>query len=249
MPIRRRRARASRPPRRRRRRKRNPSGLSSTATALPTTLIYKQQNYADAIAALRTLGRDDHPDVANLIGFSSRKLGRTEDAKVWYETALAADPKHTRTWQYYGMWHLEQGDRAKAEEHLERIRTDLRTGLRGLRVAARRARRKYHVLNRRRRQNANRKFRGRRRRCDRAGLPEIDPRIRAQDIHSEAATVSLPSPVEAAHDTPRSQCAIVIRTARRFRCAASTDDDIGRVACFKRHRRSHPQCRRWRRAR
>jgi tetratricopeptide (TPR) repeat protein len=85
-------------------------------------LIYKQQNYADAIAALRQLGRDDHPDVANLIGFASRKLGRTEDAKVWYEKALAADPKHTRTWQYYGMWHLEQGDRAKAEEHLEKIR-------------------------------------------------------------------------------------------------------------------------------
>ena len=84
-------------------------------------LVYKQQNYADAIVALRALGRDDHPDVANLIGFSSRKLGRTEDAKVWYEKALAADPKHTRTWQYYGMWHLEQGDRAKAEEHLERI--------------------------------------------------------------------------------------------------------------------------------
>jgi tetratricopeptide (TPR) repeat protein len=85
-------------------------------------LIYKQQNYADAIAALRMLGRDDHPDVANLIGFSSRKLGRTEDAKVWYEKALAADPKHTRTWQYYGMWHLEQGDREKAEQYLERIR-------------------------------------------------------------------------------------------------------------------------------
>jgi len=84
-------------------------------------LVYKQRNYADAIDALRALGRDDHPDVANLIGFSSRKLGRTEDAKVWYEKALAADPKHTRTWQYYGLWHLEQGDRAKAEEHLERI--------------------------------------------------------------------------------------------------------------------------------
>ena len=31
------------------------------------------------------------------------------------------DPKHTRTWQYYGMWHLERGDRAKAEQNLERI--------------------------------------------------------------------------------------------------------------------------------
>jgi tetratricopeptide (TPR) repeat protein len=91
-------------------------------------LIYRQQNYSDAIAALRTLARDEHPDVANLIGFASRKLGRTEDAKVWYEKALAADPKHTRTWQYYGMWHLERGDRAKAEDHLKAIEAICGTG-------------------------------------------------------------------------------------------------------------------------
>jgi tetratricopeptide (TPR) repeat protein len=84
-------------------------------------LIYNQQDYAQAIIALRALGRDDHPDVANLIGFASRKLGRTEDARTWYETALAADPNHSRTWQYYGMWHLERGDRAKAEQHLKTI--------------------------------------------------------------------------------------------------------------------------------
>jgi tetratricopeptide (TPR) repeat protein len=84
-------------------------------------LIYKEKDYAAGILALRALDRDDHPDVANLIGFSSRKLGRTDDAKLWYEKALAADPKHTRTWQYYGMWHLEQGNRLKAEDYLDRI--------------------------------------------------------------------------------------------------------------------------------
>lgn len=84
-------------------------------------LIYRRQDYASAIVALSALGRDDHPDVANLIGFASRKLGRTEDAKVWYEKALASDPKHTRTWQYYGMWHLERGERATAENHLRTI--------------------------------------------------------------------------------------------------------------------------------
>ena len=85
-------------------------------------LIYRDRDYAAGIVALKKLGQDEHPDVANLIGFSSRKLGRTEDAKVWYEKALVADPQHTRTWQYYGIWYLEQGDRAKAEEHLEKIR-------------------------------------------------------------------------------------------------------------------------------
>ena len=84
-------------------------------------LIYRQQDYAGAIVALTALDRDEHPDVANLIGFSSRKLGRTEDARTWYEKALAADPKHTRTWQYYGMWHLERGERTTAEDHLKVI--------------------------------------------------------------------------------------------------------------------------------
>jgi tetratricopeptide (TPR) repeat protein len=83
--------------------------------------VYKRQDYARAIVILSALGHDDHPDVANLIGFANRKLGRTEDAKIWYEKALAADPNHSLTWQYYGMWHLERGDRARAEQHLERI--------------------------------------------------------------------------------------------------------------------------------
>jgi tetratricopeptide (TPR) repeat protein len=85
-------------------------------------LIYRDKDYAGGITLLRTLGRDDNADVANLIGFSSRKLGRMEDAKIWYEKALSADPNHTRTWQYYGMWQLEQGNRVKAEAHLEKIR-------------------------------------------------------------------------------------------------------------------------------
>ena len=78
-------------------------------------------NYKDGIAALHALGHDEHPDVANYIGYSYRRLGDYADAKVWYEKALAADPKHVRTWQYYGLWHLEQGNRLKAEEYLKKI--------------------------------------------------------------------------------------------------------------------------------
>jgi len=84
-------------------------------------LIYSDRDYAAGIVALKQLGQDEHPDVANLIGFSSRKLGRTDDAKVWYEKALAADPNHTRTWSYYGMWHAEQGNLLKARDHLTKV--------------------------------------------------------------------------------------------------------------------------------
>ncbi len=85
-------------------------------------LIYRAHDYAAGIAALHALGQDAHPDVANLVGYASRKLGNYADARVWYEKALVSDPGHTRTWQYYGLWHLEQGNRLKAEEHLEKIR-------------------------------------------------------------------------------------------------------------------------------
>jgi tetratricopeptide (TPR) repeat protein len=84
-------------------------------------LIYKRHAYAAGIDKLKSLGKDDNPDVANLIGYSSRKLGRTEDSKAWYERALAADPTHSRTWSYYGMWHAEQGNLLKAREHLTKV--------------------------------------------------------------------------------------------------------------------------------
>lgn len=84
-------------------------------------LMVLDGQYEKGIAAFHALGRDEHPDVANYLGYAHRKLGQYQQSKVWYETALASDPKHTRTLQYYGMWHLEQGNKLKAEDHLERI--------------------------------------------------------------------------------------------------------------------------------
>jgi tetratricopeptide (TPR) repeat protein len=85
--------------------------------------IYDKDDYAGGIAALRALGYDDNPDVATLIGYASRKLGRYDDAKYWYEKALAADPNHVVTWSYYGMWQAEQGNLLKAKDDLEKVRT------------------------------------------------------------------------------------------------------------------------------
>ena len=86
-------------------------------------MIYRQHNYEAGIDKLKSLGHDDNPDVANLIGYSSRKLGRYDDSKLWYERALAADPAHARTWSYYGMWHAEQGNLLKAREYLAKVET------------------------------------------------------------------------------------------------------------------------------
>jgi tetratricopeptide (TPR) repeat protein len=83
--------------------------------------IYDRNDYASAIAQLKALGEDDRADVANLIGYSYRKLGDYKVSQIWYERALKADPNHVRTWQYYGLWQLEQGNRDQAQYHLNRI--------------------------------------------------------------------------------------------------------------------------------
>ena len=83
--------------------------------------IYDRHDYATAIAQLKVLGRDDSAAVANLIGYSYRQLGDYKVSQVWYERALKADPAHVKTWQYYGLWQVEQGNRDQAQYHLSRI--------------------------------------------------------------------------------------------------------------------------------
>jgi tetratricopeptide (TPR) repeat protein len=79
-------------------------------------------NYRAGIAAMHAIGRDEHPDVANYIGYAYRKMGDFKDSQVWYEAALKADPNHVRTWSYYGMWQMEQGNRLKAEDDLQKVK-------------------------------------------------------------------------------------------------------------------------------
>lgn len=78
-------------------------------------------NYRGGIAAMHALGHDEHPDVANYIGYAYRKLGDYKDSQVWYEAALKADLNHVRTWSYYGMWQMEQGNRLKALDDLQKV--------------------------------------------------------------------------------------------------------------------------------
>jgi tetratricopeptide (TPR) repeat protein len=83
--------------------------------------IYDRHDYTSAITQLKALKQDDRADVANLIGYSYRKLGDYKVSQLWYERALKADPDHVKTWQYYGLWQVEQGNRDQAQYHLSRI--------------------------------------------------------------------------------------------------------------------------------
>jgi tetratricopeptide (TPR) repeat protein len=90
--------------------------------------IYERNDYASAIPQLKALGHDDVAAVANLIGYSYRKLGDYKVSQIWYERALKSDPNHVKTWQYYGLWQVEQGNRDQAQYHLSRIAALTGTG-------------------------------------------------------------------------------------------------------------------------
>jgi tetratricopeptide (TPR) repeat protein len=83
--------------------------------------VYEAKDYKAAIGQLKALNHDDNASVATLLGYSYRKLGDYQTAQAWYERALKADPAHVRTWQYYGLWQVEQGNREAAQYHLDRI--------------------------------------------------------------------------------------------------------------------------------
>ena len=97
----------------------SPDFLAGYRAAYDT--IYERNHYRAAIAELKALGQDDRADVANLIGYSYRKLGDYQLSQLWYERALKADPNHVKTWQYYGLWQIEQGHADQARVHLARI--------------------------------------------------------------------------------------------------------------------------------
>ena len=104
------------------------NGKFSTGYRAAYATIYDRNDYSSAIAQLKALGHDDMAAVANLIGYSYRKLGDYKLAQIWYERALQADPNHVKTWQYYGLWQVEQGNRDSAQYHLNRIAALAGTG-------------------------------------------------------------------------------------------------------------------------
>jgi tetratricopeptide (TPR) repeat protein len=63
-----------------------------------------------------------------LVADSFLIVGCFKLSQIWYERALNADPNHVLTWQYYGMWQIEQGNRDQAQYHLSRIAAICGTG-------------------------------------------------------------------------------------------------------------------------
>jgi tetratricopeptide (TPR) repeat protein len=81
--------------------------------------LIKKGQFDQAIPLLeQVLAKDaKDADAYNLLGFSSRKLGRLDEALAYYDKALQINPKHRGAHEYRGEAYLQlrQLDKAKQE--------------------------------------------------------------------------------------------------------------------------------------
>ena len=63
----------------------------------------------------------DDADIQNLLGFSYRKSGNLDEAAKHYDKALGLNPKHKGALEYQGELFLMLGDKAAAEDNLEKL--------------------------------------------------------------------------------------------------------------------------------
>lgn len=73
--------------------------------------------FAEAITALQALDKPGDPRVLNMLGYSTRKSGKPQDALVFYDKALLLAPEFTGAREYRGEAYVElkQFDKAKVE--------------------------------------------------------------------------------------------------------------------------------------
>lgn len=85
--------------------------------------LINQERYAEAFEALeRTQAAvGPHADVLNYMGFTSRKLGRLDDALAYYDEALTLDPNHLGATEYLGELYIQMGELGRARTQLARL--------------------------------------------------------------------------------------------------------------------------------
>ena len=88
--------------------------------------LINQKEYEKALRYLRKIivskKHENNADYWNLIGFSSRKIGKFDEAHEAYARALSINPKHIGATEYLGELYVQTGERAKAEAQLEKLK-------------------------------------------------------------------------------------------------------------------------------
>jgi tetratricopeptide (TPR) repeat protein len=104
------------------------SASSPAQTAQPGYADAKAEvaagNYKRAIAILATVVEADqgNADAWNLLGYSSRKLGRMDKAARYYEIALRLNPAHRGALEYQGEMFIQTGAFDKAKANLNKLK-------------------------------------------------------------------------------------------------------------------------------
>jgi tetratricopeptide (TPR) repeat protein len=99
----------------------NSAALTDEDLYLAAGDLVLEARYADALPLLFRIKDRNNPQVLNLIGYSTRKLGDVDKGIDYYHQALAIDPNFTKARQYLGEAYLQKGDVAKAKEQLMEI--------------------------------------------------------------------------------------------------------------------------------
>ncbi|MGH6826946.1 tetratricopeptide repeat protein [Methyloceanibacter sp.] len=99
----------------------NSASLSDEDLYLAAGDFALEARYADALPLLFRIKDRNNPQVLNLIGYSTRKLGDVDKGIDYYHRALAIDPNYTKARQYLGEAYLLKDDVAKAKEQLMEI--------------------------------------------------------------------------------------------------------------------------------
>ena len=99
------------------------STASKPAAYNEAVALIKAENYLDAIIKLKKAEQSakDNADIQNLLGFSYRKSGNLDEAAKHYDKALGLNPKHKGALEYQGELFLMLGDKAAAEDNLEKL--------------------------------------------------------------------------------------------------------------------------------
>jgi len=98
------------------------SNLSDDQLYQAAYWLAQKGKYRQALVQLKKAKSQNDPRILNYIGFSTRKLGRFNEALVYYRKALAADPDYTLARAYMGEAFLEQNKLELARKQLSEIK-------------------------------------------------------------------------------------------------------------------------------
>lgn len=99
----------------------NNNGLTDDQVYYGGYWLARSGKYQEALDLLRTARNQSDPRILNYIGFTTRKLGRVDEAMGYYAKALEINPGYTVARAYLGEAFLQKGDAAGAKQQLAEI--------------------------------------------------------------------------------------------------------------------------------